>query len=144
MFHGTQSHTSNTPYSAASRPNRPSLTSSRPGRSSSVPSHSQTQPTPSSSKPSHKSGRRDGNSGRRDGGASTSTGGSGGGDGGKHVKTLKEWIGTRKRGPGLIDLSVSSQTRLTPKRMSCIKARLGTHAMISTCVCRPWRTIRCY
>jgi hypothetical protein len=143
MFHGTQSHTSNTPYSAASRPNRPSLTSSRPGRSSSVPSHSQTQPTASSSKPSHKSGRRDGNSGRRDGGASTSTGGSGGGDGGKHVKTLKEWIGTRKRGPGLIDLSVSFQIRSASKGIPCVKSRSETHAVISTCVCRPWRTTRC-
>ena len=112
----TQHHstTSRTPYSSSSRPARPALLPSRPatGRSSSVPqtasisSHTQSHNLHSSTGRPGRDRNGPGSGGRRTEG--TGAGGKKEGvDGGQHVKTLKEWVGTRKRGKGLIDLSVS-------------------------------------
>jgi len=112
----TQHHstTSRTPYSSSSRPARPALLPSRPatGRSSSVPQTASSSSHTHSNNLHSSTGRpgRDRNGPGSGGRRAEGTGAGGkkeGVDGGQHVKTLKEWVGTRKRGKGLIDLSVS-------------------------------------
>lgn len=99
--HGSASN----PYSAGNRPSRPALVSTKAGggRSASLPTqHGESSRGGPSNQAVGKSGK---GSGKKGGDSKKES------DGGQGVKTLKEWLGTRKRGKGLVDLSVSCDVR---------------------------------